>query len=175
MGGGGGEGGRSWKEACVRCAPQFDTSYIRVEMERHYNFSYSSCSLKLLIKQESSSLSSPFPCNSIYAELQDWRGVTFQTICIQCTVHIARFFKETVRRFLNRLKVLSCQCVPVCTVWDHASNERCVPRTMRSQNDVSLGRCDPDRCVPTLDRAAHGSHKAGSTAAIRLPIGYLLN
>jgi hypothetical protein len=42
-------------------------------------------------------------------------------------------------------------------------------------NKASLAYYAPDRCVPTLDRATHGSHKAGSTVAIRLPIGYRLN
>jgi hypothetical protein len=46
---------------------------------------------------------------------------------------------------------------------------------LRPLNKASLGYYAPDRCVPTLDRATHGSHKAGATAAIRLPIGYRLN
>jgi hypothetical protein len=43
---------------------------------------------------------------------------------------------------------------------------------LRPLNKASLAYYAPDRCIPTLDRATHGSHKAGSTAAIRLPIGY---
>jgi hypothetical protein len=43
---------------------------------------------------------------------------------------------------------------------------------LRPLNKASLGYYALDRCVPTLDRATHGSHKAGSTAAICLPIGY---
>ncbi len=42
-------------------------------------------------------------------------------------------------------------------------------------NKASLGYYDPDRCVPTLERVMHGSHKAGSTAYIRLPIRYRRN
>ncbi len=46
---------------------------------------------------------------------------------------------------------------------------------LRPLNKASLAYYAPDRWVPTLDRATHGSHKAGSTAAVRLPIGYRLN
>ncbi len=45
----------------------------------------------------------------------------------------------------------------------------CAPWTKPPLEIVSL--TDVSR-VPTLDRITHGSHKAGSTAAIRLPIGY---
>jgi hypothetical protein len=41
----------------------------------------------------------------------------------------------------------------------------------RPLNKASLRYCAPDQCVPTLDCVMLGSHKAGSTAAIRLPIG----
>jgi hypothetical protein len=43
---------------------------------------------------------------------------------------------------------------------------------LRPLNKLSLGYYAPDRSVPTLDHVTHGSHKAGSTAAIRLSIGY---
>ncbi len=43
---------------------------------------------------------------------------------------------------------------------------------LRPLNKLSLGYYASDRFVPTLDHVTHGSHKAGSTAAICLPIGY---
>ncbi len=46
---------------------------------------------------------------------------------------------------------------------------------LRPLNKLSLGYYVPDRSVPTLDHVTHGSHKAGSTAAIRLPIGHWWN
>ncbi len=42
---------------------------------------------------------------------------------------------------------------------------------LRPLNKASLRYCAPDQCVPTLDCVTLGSHKAGSTGAIRLPIG----
>ena len=39
-------------------------------------------------------------------------------------------------------------------------------------NKAPLAYYAPDRCVPPLDRATHGSHKAGSTTATCLLIGY---
>ncbi len=46
---------------------------------------------------------------------------------------------------------------------------------LRPLNKLSLGYYAPDRSIPTLDHVTHESHKAGSTAAIRLPIGYRWN
>jgi len=43
---------------------------------------------------------------------------------------------------------------------------------LRPLNKASLGYCALDQCVPTLDCVTHGSHKAGTTAAICHPIGY---
>jgi len=42
-------------------------------------------------------------------------------------------------------------------------------------NKAPLAYYALDRCVPPLDRATHGSHKAGSTTATCLLIGYWLN
>ncbi len=42
---------------------------------------------------------------------------------------------------------------------------------LRPLNKAPLGYYALDRCFPTLDRAAHGSHKAGSTQLSACPLG----
>ncbi len=106
----------------------------------------------------------------------------------QICARISRTFFKRLSTCVYRKKFLEAHppvCDDKCTVSFHP----CICRVdvsptdvsptkswmLRPLNKASLGYCAPDQSVPILDCIMHGSHKAGSTAAIRLPIGYRRN
>jgi hypothetical protein len=75
---------------------------------------------------------------------------------------------ELIPGLHKRLKIWAQGCRVDVSMTDVSPTES--SWMLRPLNKASFGYCAPDQCVPTLDCVTHGSHKAGSTAAIRLPI-----